>query len=103
MAELRVLSTIPAQEGWRCVFRGPEPEREPLRLEPVAGWGVVVGAPGSEGAEVCPLLQVAAPGRLPELRPIVHGLASHCPPGFLGVAAPGEDLGPWIARARGEP
>lgn len=96
---MRILETIPAQPGWRCAFAVEGPD--PLRLVPVAAWAVVEGVPGAGGPEVCPMLEHAEPGRLPELRPVVHGLPTHCPPGYLGLVAPTEPLEPWRARAAG--
>lgn len=100
MSALRILSTIPAQPGWVAVF---EAGGGPLETRPVISWAVVEGIPGARGPEVCPLLGEATPGQLPALRPLVHGLASHCPPGFLGVCPPGEDPAAWAARARQGP
>ena len=39
-------------------------------------------------------------GRLPEMRPIVHGIPSHCPADYLGLVSPTDDLEPWRVRAR---
>lgn len=97
MSAPRVLSTIPAQPGWRAVIEGADGA---LGTREVVSWAVVEGVPGARGPEVCPLLRADEPGRLPELRPVVHGLPSHCPPGYLGVCPPGEEPAAWAARLR---